>query len=140
MEKTQKEEDKQYSSPWILSQEEDCHDVPKQRKVQYNTKWKVIKDPMYWINLSQAQDKGQKIWQTPSNAIILYDNVPGDCIERVVNTRTNEILYQIVSLPPRPPPKNFAGGYQASSTRRLSPAWYQYRETRGGRGKDEAQN
>ena len=28
-----------------------------------------------------------------------------DCIERVVNTKTKEILYQKVSLSPRPPPK-----------------------------------
>ena len=50
----------------------------------------------YWINLRKAQDKGLTFWQTTRfHAIILYDSVPADCIERVVSTAPT----------PRPPPK-----------------------------------
>ena len=42
-------------------------------------------------------------WQTRTNAVILYDSVPADFLEKVVNTKTDEILYYKVSLAPRPP-------------------------------------
>ena len=31
--------------------------------------------------------------------------MPADCVEKAANTQTKEILYQKVSLSPRPPPK-----------------------------------
>ena len=34
------------------------------------------------------------------------DCVPADCLEQVVNIRTEEILYQKAFLSPRPPPEN----------------------------------
>ena len=36
---------------------------------------------------------------------IFHDSEPADCVEEVVNTKTKEILYQKVSLSPRPPPR-----------------------------------
>ena len=40
-------------------------------------------------------------WQTNSNAIILDDSVPADCLEMVAN----HIEFQKIRLSPRPPPK-----------------------------------
>ena len=62
----------------------------------------VFQDAICRINLRKAQDKGLECWQTRSNAIILYDPAPADCVERVAKT-TNEILCQKVSCVPRPP-------------------------------------
>ena len=53
----------------------------------------------YWINLKSAQDRGLVFWQTNSNAVVLDDSVPADCLEKVVNHKTGEILSS------RPPPK-----------------------------------
>ena len=61
-------------------------------------------EKIYWINLRKAQDKGLEIWRTRSHANFLSDSDPADCIERVVNTKSKEILYQTTSTP-RPPPK-----------------------------------
>ena len=84
-------------------EEEKYHDVTKPRKVQCKTKWKVFQDAVCWINLRNHQDKGLAFWQTRSNATVLHDSMPADCVERLVNTKTEETLYQKVSLFPRTP-------------------------------------
>ena len=83
------------------SQKEEYQEVSKPRMVQYKTKWKVFHDAIWWINLRTAQDEGLEFWQTRSNAIIFYDPAPADCIEKVVNTKTKQILYQIALPPPK---------------------------------------
>ena len=72
--------------------DEPC-DVTKNHE-RYHTKLsgKEYQDAAYWIQ---------------SNAIIFHDLVPADCLEKVVNTKTEESLYQKASLSPRPPPKLF---------------------------------
>ena len=52
-----------------------------------------------------AQDKGLAFWQTRSNALILENSVPADCVEKVVNNMTEEILCQKIRLLPRLPLK-----------------------------------
>ena len=92
--------------PMSDSQEEEYQDLSNPRKVHYKSKWKVFQDAICWITVGKAQDQELNIWQTRSYAIILYDSVPADCIERVVNTKTKEeVLYQKASLSPRLPPK-----------------------------------
>ena len=87
-------------------------------------------------------DQSEKIFRVKDwnsgNASIFYDSVPADCLEKVVNTRTEQILCHKVSLTPRAPPEIILKGYLESSTRRFSSASNQYGETRGGRGKDGA--
>ena len=78
---------------------EEYPDLSKLRKVHCKSKWKIIQEAICWINLSKAQEKGLKFWQTRSDAIIFYDSVPVDRIERVVNTRTQKVST------PRPLPK-----------------------------------
>ena len=117
-EKMHKKEHKRYSSPRLdpmsNEQREEYQDVSKPRKVNNMSKWKNIQDVIYWINLRKAQDKGLKLWKTCCNASILYDPVPADCIERMVNTKTKEILYQKASTP-RPPSKIFWGKHGRSN-------------------------
>ena len=36
---------------------------------------------------------GLILWQTNSNAIILDNSVPADCLEKVVNLKTGQILF-----------------------------------------------
>ena len=60
--------------------EEEYQDLSKPRKVHFKSKWKIIQDAIYLINLKQAQDKGLQCWQTRSHAIFLHDSVPADCI------------------------------------------------------------
>ena len=42
-------------------------------------------------------------WQTRSDAIILDNSVPADCLEKVVDVKTEEIQYQKIHLSPRLP-------------------------------------
>ena len=60
---------------------------------------------VYWINLKSAQDRGLIFWRTNSNTIILDDSVPAHCLQKVVNHKTGDILYQKIRLSSRPPPK-----------------------------------
>ena len=54
----------------------------------------VYQIAVHWINLIIGQKNGLAFWQTRSNAIIPHDPVPADRIEKMVNTRTTEILHQ----------------------------------------------
>ena len=60
---------------------EQHYDVTQPRVVPYMSKWKVHLNAVYWVNLPVAQKKGLTFYQTQSNAIILQDSVPADCIE-----------------------------------------------------------
>ena len=84
---------------------EQYYDVTQPRVVPYKSKWKVHQSGVYWVNLPVAQKKGLTFYQTQSNAIILHDSVPADCIERVVNMKSKEILYESAYFSSRPPPK-----------------------------------
>ena len=50
----------------------------------YRTKWKVHQDAENWVDLKSAHDQGYVFWETLSNAIILNDSVPADCLVEVV--------------------------------------------------------
>ena len=64
----------------------------------------TIKDAVFWITLSRAQDQGVQFWQTESFAIITHDTVPGDCIHRVISQNGDRVLFERRATP-RPPPK-----------------------------------
>ena len=90
------------------------------------SKWK-IQDAIYWINLRKRQDNGLTFWQTWSHAVIFYDSVPADCIEKVVSTKNEEILYQRIPIP-RSPPKKCVERSLASTTRQRFMAANRHRE------------
>ena len=84
--------------------DEEYEDLSQPRRVHYKSKWRVTQDAIYWINLAKAQNNGITLWQTRPHAIILCDSVSADCIEKVLSTRYDNILYQKIPIP-RPPPK-----------------------------------
>ena len=55
-----------------------------------------------WIHLKTAPDRGLACSQTRSNAIILDNPVPADCLEKVVRAKTP---HQKINLSPRLPTK-----------------------------------
>ena len=78
--------------------------VPRRAQYLHNA-WKKHKDAVYWVDSNLAIRKGLTFYQTRSNAIILQETLPAYCIPKVVRLKTGEVLYEKVSMSPRPPPK-----------------------------------
>ena len=87
------------------SQRDEPHDVKEPREVPCRMKWNVHQNAVCWINLQSAQDRGLAFWQTHSNASILDNSVPADCLQKVVRTKNEEILTEKIRLSPRLPRK-----------------------------------
>ena len=73
--------------------------LSKPRKVHFKTKWKLSQKAVYWIPLARAQEKGLQFWRTRSRAIVVYDSLPLDCIERVMSEHGEKTLHQRLSTP-----------------------------------------
>ena len=71
-------------------EEEPSDDLSKQRKVHHHSGWKPRQDAVYWINLTQAREKGPQVWQTKSHAIVVCSSVPAECIYKVIS-QTGEL-------------------------------------------------
>ena len=89
---------------------------------------------MFWVKLSRAQDLGLQFWQTKSNAIIVHQSVPHQCIERVVGDDGGRIIFQRILTPkPRPNSKKhvaFAAAAQwAPATATIFGGWHVVRGT-----------
>ena len=69
------------------------HDVTKPRIAVNKQNWETHQNAVYWANLRVAQKKGLTFYQTRSNAIILHNTLPAACIEIVVITNSEEVLY-----------------------------------------------
>ena len=81
-------------------------DLSAPRRAQYlHNAWKRHQDAVYWVDINLAIERGLTFYQTRSNAIILQETLPACCIPKVVRLKTGEVLYEKVSMPPRPPPK-----------------------------------
>ena len=101
-----KVEDRQFSSHRSIlfgeNSDEEALTVP--RKVHYHSFWKHIQDAVYWVKLSPTQDQGLQFWKTKSNAVVVNDHVPADCIYRVTSQSGEQIQCERVPTP-RPAPK-----------------------------------
>ena len=64
------------------------------RKVHCKSKWKHSQDAVYLIHLAKAQEKGLHLGQTRSRAVVVYDSVLADCIEKSVCKGGERTLYQ----------------------------------------------
>ena len=71
----------------------------------HQKKWKKHQISVSWVDIKLARKKELKIYQTRSNAIILYDTLPAYCIPKAFMMETGEIIYEKVYESPRPPPK-----------------------------------
>ena len=56
------------------------------------------------MKLFRAQDQCIEFWQKTSNPIVVNDQVPADCIYRVISQNAEQVLYETMSTP-RPAPK-----------------------------------
>ena len=91
--------DKEHKDP-------DTIDLGTPRLARYmHTAWKKHQNTVFWVDIKLAQNKGLKLYQTRSNAIILYDTLPAYCIPKAVRMETGEIIYEKVYASPRRPPK-----------------------------------
>ena len=79
-------------------------DLTKPRLASCNQKWKRYQDTVYWVDIQLAQRKELKLYQTRSNASILYDTLPAYCISKAIVMKSEEIIHQKVYVSPRPPP------------------------------------
>ena len=52
-----------------------------------------------WDNFSRAQDKGLQFWQKKSFATITHDNVPGECIHKVISRNGDRVLFERIATP-----------------------------------------
>ena len=82
------------------------YDVTKPRLAVYKHHWKIHPNTVYWCNLRVAQSKELQIYQTRSNAIILYNTLPATCIEKVVVRKSGEELYNEAYQSPVVPQRN----------------------------------
>ena len=70
-------------------------DLKAPRLARYlQTAWKKHQNIVYCVDIKLAQQKGFKFYQTRSNAIILYDTLPGHCIPKAIMMETGEIIYE----------------------------------------------
>ena len=83
--------------------EETACDLTTPRIVPYKNTWKRDQNTVYWCNLKLAQEKGLRIYQTRSHAIVLYDTQPAVCIEKVVCMNPKDELFQKVRWVPGAP-------------------------------------
>ena len=72
----------------------DTIDLEAPRLAQYMHKaWKKHQNTVYWVDINLALKKGLKFYQTRSNAIILHETLPANCIPKGVRMETGEVLY-----------------------------------------------
>ena len=61
-------------------------------------------DAVYLVDLARAQDKGLPFMQTRSSAVIVFNSVPADCIQKVISQKEERTLFERLSTL-RPAPK-----------------------------------
>ena len=63
----------------------------------------TLSNTVFWCNLKFAQQSGLQFYQTRSNAVLLYDTLLAEFIEKAICMKTKDQLYQreIVILKPR---------------------------------------
>ena len=89
-----------------IQKDPDTIDLNEPRHAQYIHKaWKRHQNALYCFDINLAMRKGLKFYQTRSNAIILHETLPANCILKVVRMETGEVIYEKVYASPRPPAK-----------------------------------
>ena len=77
-------------------------DLSQARIAPYKNTWKRFQDTVCWCNLKLAQQRGLHFYQTRSNAVILYDTLAAEFIEKAICMKTKDQLYQRESVILRP--------------------------------------
>ena len=77
-------------------------DLPQGRIAPYKNTWKHFQNTVFWCILKVAQQRGLQFYQTRSNAVIVYDTLPAEFIEKAICIKTKDQLYQRESVIVRP--------------------------------------
>ena len=76
-------------------------DLSQARIAPYKNTWKHFQDTVFWCNLKLAQQRGLQFYQTRSNAVILYDTLPAEFIEKAICMKDQLEKRESVILRPR---------------------------------------
>ena len=91
--------DKNHKDPDVI-------DLSEPRPTQYMHKaWKKHQNTVYWVDINLALRKGLKFYQTRSNAIILLETLPADCIPNVVWMENGKVIHENENMSLRPSPR-----------------------------------
>ena len=82
--------------------EETLCDLSQARIASYKNTWKHFQDTVYRCNLILAQQRGLQIYQARSNAVIFYERLSAEFIEKAICMKTKDQLYQHESVILRP--------------------------------------
>ena len=77
-------------------------DLSQARIAPYTNTWKRLQKTVFWCKLKLAQQRGLQFYQTRSNAVILFDTLPAEFIERAFCMKTKDQLYERESVILRP--------------------------------------
>ena len=77
---------------------ETLSDLSQARIAPYKDTWKCSQNTDFWCNLK----RGLQFYQTRSNAVIFYDTLPAEFIEKAICMKTKDQLYQRESVILRP--------------------------------------
>ena len=84
------------------------------------SKWRHDQDTVLWIKLEEAQDLGLQFWQTKSNAIVVYNPVPPQCICKVVAKMNLRAIFERVPEPQPPPNVILKSHWQVQQQQQLA--------------------
>ena len=71
-------------------------DLSQARIAPYKITWKRFQNTVFWCNLKLAQQRGLQLYQTRSNAFILYDTLPAEFIVKAICMKTKDQLFVIL--------------------------------------------
>ena len=74
----------------------------KQESRQTKILGNAFQDTVFWCTLKIAQQRGLEFFQTRSNAVILYDTLPAEFIEKAICMKNKDQLHQWESVILRP--------------------------------------
>ena len=89
---------------WIIKMAwgETLCDSSQARIVPYKNTWRPFQNTVFWCNLKLAQQGRLQFYQTRFNAVILYDTLSAEFIEKAICMKTKDQLYHRESVIQRP--------------------------------------
>ena len=67
-------------------------ELTKLKVMPYKNTWKRFQNTVFWCSLKLAQQRGLQFYQTRSRAVVLYNTLLADCIDRAVCMKTADEL------------------------------------------------
>ena len=77
-------------------------DLSTARIAPYRNTWRPFQNAVFWCNLKLAQQTGLQFDQTRSHAVVLYNTLLAEFIEKAICMKTKDLIYQRESVILRP--------------------------------------